>query len=229
MASKGNTRHIRRLASSRYMKIGRKTSKYVIKPKAGRHRGDSSIALITVLKERIFDGSSREMRYALNNSYIEVNGKAVKDGKFPVGFGDVIHIKPSAEHYKAVSYKDGSFAVEKIEHARHKQIFKVIGKFTAKAGKEMVRLHDGRVLAAEHKVKVNDSVALGKKGIEKVIPLEVGGMCYVINGTHASETGRIKEVSKGTMLRNPTVKIESTGEGSQEFETLLRNIMVMGE
>ena len=78
MASKGNTRHIRRLASSRYMKIGRKTSKYVIKPRAGRHNGDASIALITALKERIFDGSTREMKYALNNSYIEVNGKVVE-------------------------------------------------------------------------------------------------------------------------------------------------------
>jgi ribosomal protein S4E len=62
MASKGNTRHIRRLASTRYMKIERKSSKYVAKPMAGRHNSKSNIALTTVLKEKMMDATSRDVR-----------------------------------------------------------------------------------------------------------------------------------------------------------------------
>ncbi|HUB92594.1 MAG TPA: S4 domain-containing protein [Candidatus Saccharimonadales bacterium] len=226
MASKGNTRHIKRLASSRYMKIGRKTAMYVAKPLAGRHSSRSNIALTTVLKEKLMDATSRDVRYLLNNREVEVNGKAVKEEKYPVGFGDMIHLRPSGESYKVVSGKGGSFALEKADHAKHKQTFKVIGKYVAKGGRILVRLHDGRSFAADNKVKVNDSVVIGKKGIEKVIPLGSGKACYVISGTHASESGKIKEIAKGSMMRDPTVRIEGS---SGEFETLLRNIMVTGE
>ncbi len=45
MGSKGNDRHIKRLASPRYLHIERKVSAYVIKPDAGRHTLESSMAL----------------------------------------------------------------------------------------------------------------------------------------------------------------------------------------
>lgn len=225
MASKGNTRHIRRLASTRYMKIERKASKYVAKPMAGRHNSKSNIALVTVLKEKMMDSTSRDVRYLLNRGDIEVNGKVVKEERYPLGFGDLVHLKPTGESYRIASGKYGVFALEKIEHGKHMQVFKVIGKYVAKGGKFSVRLHDGSVVAADNKVRVNDSVVLGGKGIEKIMSLETGRECYVINGTHASESGRIKEIKRGGMLRDPTVRIEGS---SGEFETLLKNIMVTG-
>jgi ribosomal protein S4E len=135
-------------------------------------------------------------------------------------------LKPTGETYKVSSGKNGNFALEKVDHEKHKQVFKVVGKYVTKGGKISIRLHDGSVLSADNKVKVNDSVVIGKKGVEKVFPLGEGKNCYVINGTHASESGKIKEISKGSMLRDRTVKIEGS---SGEFETLLRNIMVVGE
>ncbi len=226
MASKGNTRHIRRLAATRYMKIGRKISKYVAKPLAGRHNSGSNIALVTVLKEKVMEATTHEIRFVMNKGEVEVNGKAVREERYPVGFGDVIHLKPTAESYKVVSGKGGTFALEKAEHGKHKQAFKVIGKYTTRKGGVEIRLHDGRTVKADNKVRVNDSVVLGKNGVEKVIGLGAGAYCYVISGTHASESGRIKEITKGTMLRNPSVRIEGS---SGEFETLVRNIMVTGE
>ncbi len=226
MASKGNTRHIRRLAATRYMRIGRKSSKYVAKPMAGRHNSGSSIALVTLLKEKAMEATTREIRFILNRGDVEVNGKVVREERYPVGFGDLIHLKPTAESYKIVSGKGGAIAIEKAEHGKHKQTFKVIGKCTTRKGGIEIRLHDGRTVKADNKVKVNDSVVLGKKGVEKVIGFGTGMQCYVISGTHAAESGKIKEITMGTMLRNPTVKIEG---GSGEFETLVRNIMVTGE
>ena len=227
MAAKGNTRHIRRLASSRYMKIGRKTSKYVAKPTAGRHNGMASIALVTVLKEKIMQSTTRDIRYLLNNNAVEINGKTVKRERYPVGFGDFIHLKPSKETYKVVSGKNGTFNIEKIKESE-KQIFKVVGKHTVAGGKLAVRIQDGRIFNCnDSKINVNDSVTLGKKGgIDKVIPMEKGRECYVINGTHSSEKGKIAEIVKGTASRDATVRISGS---NGEFETLLRNVMVIGE
>ncbi len=225
MASKGNTRHIRRLASTRYMKLNRKVSKYVARPMAGRHNGKSTISLTTVLKEKMMDATSRDVRYLLNRGEVEVNGKIVKEERYPIGFGDIIHLKPSKETYRIVSARNGVFGFEKADE-KHKQAFKVVGKHVAKGGKISIRLHDGSVLISDNKVKVNDSVIVGKKGVEKVIALGPGKNCYVINGTHASESGKIKEITKGTMLRDATVKIEGS---SGEFDTLLKNVMVTGE
>jgi ribosomal protein S4E len=47
----------------------------------------------------------------------------------------------------------------------------------------------------------------------------------VIKGTHATETGTIKEITKGSAVRAQTVKIDS---GSAEFETLADNVMIVG-
>lgn len=225
MASKGNTRHIRRLASTRYMKLNRKASKYVAKPMAGRHSARNSISLTTVLKEKVMDATSRDIRYLLNRGEIEVNGKQIKEERYPIGFGDMVHLKPSKETYRVTAAKYGAFSLEKAGE-KHRQAFKVIGKHVARKGRISIRLHDGSVVMADNKVKVNDSVILGKKGVEKVIPLEPGRNCYVVNGTHASESGKIKEITKGTMLRDATVRIEGS---AGEFETLLKNVMVTGE
>jgi small subunit ribosomal protein S4e len=226
MAAKGNTRHIRRLASSRYMKIGRKRSKYVAKPMAGRHNGMANIALVTVLKEKIMQSTTRDVRYLLNKGSVEINGKAVREEKYPVGFGDLIHLKQSKETYKVVSGKNGTFDLEKAEESAG-QLFKVVGKHSIRGGKLAVRIQDGRIFGCrESKINVNDSVLLGKKGIEKIIPMEKGRECYVMNGTHSSEKGKIMEIAKGTALRDATVKINGN---NGEFETLLRNVMVIGE
>ena len=164
MAAKGNTRHIRRLASSRYMKIGRKRSKYVAKPDAGRHTLGTSISLETVLKEKLMDATSREIKYALNRGDVEVNGKAVREMKYPIGFGDIVHVKPSGEIYRVVSGKAGIFAVEKADRKEGRTL-KIIGKYVAKKGKAFIRLHDGSVMESDGKAKVNDSVVLGSKGM----------------------------------------------------------------
>ncbi len=223
MANKGNSRHINRLASTKYMKVGRKTSAYVAKPNPGRHALDISISLGTVLKEKLAVVQSlREAELMLHSGFVMVNGKVIKDRKYPVGFNDVIELIPSKEKYSVSSGKNGVFAIKKSEG---KQLFKVLGKYTGRKGAIMIRLHDGATVTAGKDVKVNDTVELldGKPG--NVIKMETGRKCFVMRGTHASESGVIKDINQGTATRSALVRIEG---GAGEFETLLDNIMVTG-
>lgn len=223
MANKGNRRHINRLASGKYIKVGRKTSAYVAKPMPGRHPISESIALCTVLTEKLGVAATlKETEKILREGLVKVNGKAIREPKYPIGFGDTIVLEPTNELYTITVGSNGEFVAGK--GAVGNRIFKVLGKYIARKGRVMVRLHNGTVMPSDANIKVNDSVELDGKTV-RVIKMEPGRKCVVRKGTHASESGTIKAINQGTATREALVLIEGA---SGEFETLLDNIMVTG-
>ncbi len=227
MGNKGNNRHVKRLASPRYLHIERKIHPYILKPNAGRHTAATSIAIATVLKEKLgVVGSTKQARMVLNSGSIQVNGNAITDFRYPLGFGDVLYFKPSNEYYKVGVGKKGAVNVEKVSDEQAKeQVFKVIGKYVLRGNREMLKLHNGAVMPSEKGVRTNDSVKIKDGKISKVIKLEKGARCLVIRGVHASESGTISEIRQGTALRGAVVEIDGK-EGKKQ--TLLDNIMAVG-
>lgn len=226
MGSKGNNRHIKRLASSKYLHIGRKVEPYVSKPNAGRHTLESSMSISTALKEKLSVAlNAKEAKRILKSGNVQVNGKVIKDTHYPLGFGDLIHFKPSSTSFAVGVGSKGVIKFEKVEGKEHAHIFKVIGKYIAKGNKEMIRLHDGTVIPSSKGIKVNDSVHLKEGKVHDVLKLQNGARCLVVKGLHASESGVIKEIKDGTALRRATVSIEGK---SGVTETLLDNVMVIG-
>jgi small subunit ribosomal protein S4e len=227
MSKKGGSGHIKRLAASNYLKVNRKASKFIARPNPGRHSLAMSIALITFLKEKLSQMSAKEARKVMASGGIEVNGKQVKDPKFPLGFNDIIYIKPEDIYYKITSGKYGVISFEKVSKENaSKNIFKVVGKYTAKGGKIMLRLHNGNIIEGSNEIKVNDSVVLQEGKLEKVLKFENGARCMVYMGVHAPETGKIVKINKGGMLSRESVEVKSDrGEG---FETVAKNIIVIG-
>ncbi len=226
MGSKGNSRHIKRLAAPRYLHVGKKVSAYVTKPNAGRHTLESSIALATVLKEKLgLAKNTKEAKRIVKSGNVEINGKAVKDERFPLGFGDVIHFKPGNESYEVSAGRKGTVSIKKHEGKKGEQVFKVTGKYIAKGKTEMIRLYNGSVMPSAKGVSVNDSVIVKGGKVESVIKLEKGARCFVIKGVHASESGTISGIKPGTALRSATVEID--GEKGKT-ETSLENVMVIG-
>lgn len=226
MASKGTSRHMKRLASPKYMKLRRKVAKFVTKPNPGRHTLESSLALSTFIKEKLMLAkNTREAQKAIKGRRIEVNGKVVVDPKYPIGFGDIVRIVPSNEKYDIEMGKYGLFDAKKSTGKDTKRTLKVIGKYLGKKGKTMIRLNNGNIMQAEGKVSVNDSVVTDGKKILDVVKFEKGAKCMVIKGIHAPETGKIKQIEKGSAQRDATVEIESSN-GS--FQTLVKNVMAVG-
>jgi small subunit ribosomal protein S4e len=225
MASKGSSRHIKRLAVGHYSKVSRKTAAYLAKPRAGRHSLQDSVALLVILRDKLaLAANSKEAKRIIVTGEVEVNGKRVVDEKYPVGFGDVITLRPTKEAYVVGVGKKGAISVEKAGKDTARTL-KVVGKYAEKGNKLMIRLLDGTAIAAAKDIKVNDSVVLDKGAIKKTLKFEQGAKCLVIKGTHATETGTIKEITKGSAVRAQTVKIDS---GSAEFETLADNVMIVG-
>jgi small subunit ribosomal protein S4e len=227
MASKGGSRHVKRLAVGPYSKVSRKTAAYLAKPRPGRHSLDGSVALLVVLRDKLgLASNSKEAKRIIVTGQIEVNGAKVTDEKYPVGFGDVIGLIPTGESYSIGIGNKGAISVEKLAgKSSAARTLKVVGKYAVRGNKIMARLLDGTVLESGNGVRVNDSVVLEDGRIKKTLKLENGAKCLVIKGTHASETGKIKEIVKGSAVRAQTVRVES---GAEEFETLVDNVMVVG-
>ncbi|MEM0201358.1 MAG: S4 domain-containing protein [Candidatus Micrarchaeaceae archaeon] len=228
MGIKANRRHIKRLASSKYMGVSRKSSAYVAKPFPGRHTKDSNIALKTILTEKLgLTSTSKEAEKIIKDRNIKVNDKIISNPLYSVGFGDIIEIHKLGEKFYMDNTKNGSFTLEKIKSSKQ-QLFKVIGKYKTKGNKLMLRLHDGSIINADKfkDTNVNDSVDVKNKEISSVIKLEEGGKCLVIKGNHTTQSGIIRKIITGTATRSSLVSISS---GKENFETTLDNIIAIAE
>jgi small subunit ribosomal protein S4e len=227
MARHGNSRHLNRLASSMYPRVSRKTEKYLAKPSPGRHKLERSIALYVILRDKFgFAANANEARKSIKRGEVLINGKAVKDDKYPVGFGDVLTLVQPKEAYSVSIGRYGDIKLEKLEgKEQHSRTLKVVGKYLSKGSKVMLRLYDGSALPGSKEVKVNDSVILSGGKIKSVLKFESGAKCLIVKGTHASETGVIKEIKAGSATNVAAVKVEGSG-GS--FETPADNVMVVG-
>ena len=224
MSKKGGSNHLNRMAAPKYMRIGKKTSKYVAKPMVGRHTLRNSVALVTLLRENMNLGNSAyEIKKVIKEGKIKVNGKDIKDERYAVGLEDVVDIMPSKETYRIGV--DNKGRINAIKTDNKSQTLKIVGKYIYKGGKSMLRLHDGSLVPAAKDAKVNDSVKLSDRKIEKVLKLEKGAQCMIISGVHSSEQGKITDIKKGTVGRESTVEIEGK---NGRIETVLRNIIVIG-
>jgi small subunit ribosomal protein S4e len=212
------------MTSPKYMRVVKKTSKYIAKPMPGRHTLQSSVALSTLMKEILGLGNSTyEVKKAIKEGKVRVNGKGITDERYPVGFEDLVEIVPSNDTYKIGVDSKGRMSAKKSDDKS--QVFKIVGKYVYKGGKTMLRLHDGSIVSAVKDSDVNDSVKLNGSKVEKVIKLQKGAECLIINGMHSSKTGKIVEIKKGTIGREPTVEIEGK---NGRIETVLRNVVVIG-
>jgi small subunit ribosomal protein S4e len=229
MGNKGNNRHMKGLTAPRYLDIGRKQSAYVIKARGGRHSLARSIALSLLIRKLKLANTAKEAGSIIKSGKIIVNRNVIRDVRFNVGLNDIVEI-PEAKKCYSISI-DGRAHIDIKETAEpdyKDQLFKVVGKYKTDGDNVMLRLHDGSaVKAAGNKTMVNDSVSLNEKhAISKVLSLQDGAQCFVIDGVHVGTTGLVKSITKGTMQTEASVLIKPR-EGD-EFETLVKNIMVIG-
>lgn len=226
MASHGNSRHLKRIAASSYQRIDRKVSTYIAKPAPGRHKLGRSVALLVILRDKLGIVANKvEAKKVLKSGGVEVNGKIVRDEKYAIGFGDVVRLVQPNESYSISVAKGAEIKIEKISGKEIARTLKVIGKYLAKGKRVMIRLYDGSALPATKEVMVNDSVVLSGNKVKEVLKLQQGAKCLVMKGAHASETGVVNEIRKGSAASAAMVKIEN---GGRMFETTLENIMVVG-
>ena len=214
MGNKGGRRHLKKLGAPKSWNIERKDRVWIAKPRPGPHSLEGSLPLTTILTIVLKKaGSIREAERLIKTNEILVDGRIVKDPKFPVGFMDVLSIPKVDEHYLITYDKYGRIQLQKIKEQKFK-LCRIERKFVAKKGKKMIGLHDGRTQAADRDYKTGDVVKMAVPG-QKILDhfeFKKGNTAYVIRGKHAGKIGKIKEEIKGTAARASLVVMEKDGE-----------------
>ncbi len=224
MGKKGNSRHVKSLSAPKYFGIRRKGYVYSAKPSPGRHTMDKSVSANLLIKILGFANTTAEANRVIRDGKMSVNGKAIRDVHYPIGFNDIVKLKDESAYIIGI---DRRAKVRPVEYAEGiPRVLKVIGKYKTKNGKIMVRLHDNSILEAITPIKINDSVTIEGKQITNTIEIGKGRKCFVIDGVHVGTEGTIVSIIPGTKRSDMLVGVE--GADKQTFETIAKNIIVTG-
>jgi small subunit ribosomal protein S4e len=157
------------------------------------------VPLVVVMRDVLgLVKSKKELRKAINEKQITLNGKEVRETNYPVSLFDVIGVVSMKKSFKAVLNVSKKLVFEEVSGKdAESKVFKVIGKKVLDKGKVQVNLlHGNNVLVKDkEKVKVGDSLVVGFDGkVVKVIAMEKGHVGYVTHGKHTGHRGKIEEI-----------------------------------
>lgn len=189
----------KRLVISRSVKIPRKNFFWGATPNAGKHSMESSVALLTVLRDYLKLGDKeREITRMLNSGFIKLDGKLVKNRKTALGFMDVITVVPMEKSYR-ILYDHRGRLVVKEETSENSSIkpMKVFNKITIPSGKTQLVFHDGQnVLSDDKNISTGDVLIMSmpEKKVQHVIKMQPGNRAFLTGGAHVGKIGTIKKV-----------------------------------
>lgn len=196
--------HFKRLAAPKTWQIMRKESKFITKPVPGPHSLEAGIPLSALLKEFLnYDASMREIKKILNFNDIKIDGKIVKNSRFPIGIFDLIEISNINTYLRVILNRKGKIELVKInkEEASLKPC-KIIGKTMVK-GKLQLNLYDGKnILVDDNSYKVGDTVLLSlpEQKITKHLKLSKKSTIALTGGKHIGELGIVEDIIEDKII-----------------------------
>ena len=190
-------RHLKRHKVPKKWPIPRKGTKYVI---SANSHGKQGIPLVVVLRDVLkIVRNRKEVKKAVHQRNLLVNGKKVTDEKAGTTLFDTITLVPSKKNYRIILNERGKFGLEEIKDTeKGKKISKIINKKILKGKKIQLNLKDGNNFLFDSKASVGDSVLINfdKKKIDKVLEMKEGSNALVFAGKHTGKKGKIKKLKK---------------------------------
>jgi len=231
VANRGETKGQKSLSVATLRKLKRKANVWTVRSLTGAHSKETSVPIAYILRDVLAVAEKlKEAKRILNEGHVKVNGKVVKDYRFPVGMFDVIDLEKSAKRYRFVLDSKGKIDLKEISAKETvAKIIKITGKRIVKKGLIQLEASDGRTfLEKKTSVKVGDSVLVEfpVKKISKHLDMKEGNLAYVISGKHAGTTGKIKLIVEGGLNKDKLLTLEGS---KGDFQTAEKNVLVIGD
>lgn len=218
---------MKRYKAPKFYPIPRKVYKWTIHSSPGPHPIDESLPLAILLREVLgYASNLREVKYILNNGYVKVDGRVIKDYKFPVGLMDVVELTPEEKFFRMLPTKKMNvypFEISKEESKIKPCRVKV--KKNVRGGVFQLSFHDGRCMLEKdsekaRRIKPGDTLIFNihEKTFKEHIPLREGVVGLVIKGRAAGIHGKIMEITHPDKLRPKIVYIEVNGKRIQTIK-----------
>jgi len=230
MAKKGGSRHIKRLAAPGFIPVKRKKIVWLTKQMPGPHNKKNYVSLAVLLRDilKIAD-SAKEVKNAIKNGNVLVDGKIVKEEKFPVGIMDNLTIPKLGKNYRIIIDKKGRLSLLEVNESKAKfKLCRIDRKITTKEGKLQISLHDGRTIFGDNSYKIGDTVKLSipKQEVLNVLKLEQNAKCLIIKGKHSGEVAVVDEFYSGSAARKAEAKLHVD---NTSFITVKDYLFVVGD
>ncbi|MCD6592006.1 MAG: 30S ribosomal protein S4e [Thaumarchaeota archaeon] len=228
--------HLKRLAAPPHLKISVKEAVFTVCPSPGPHPKYECIPLLLIVRDYLkYAERAEEARKIIKAGKILVDGRPIKDYKFPVGLMDVVSIPETGENFRVLPiYRRGLDLVEIPEEESGFKLGKIIRKMHIPGGYIQITLHDGRNIRFEdvdegRKLYTKDTlkISIPSQTILGHLKLEEGKYGLLIKGPKQGLHGKIVEIRKDVVYpAKPLVKLQ-TQQG--EVISILDYVMVIGE
>lgn len=218
---------LKRLAAPKFWPIKRKSGKFIITPIPGPHKNESNIPIGILLRDVLkYASDLKEVKEMLNKKSVKIDGKVIKNYRFPVGLMDIIEIGDEA--FRAIPSMRGLGlrGVEKDESGI--KLLKIINKKHLRGGKIQLNCHDGRNILVDKDVcKTGDVLIydLNKGVIKDILKYKRGSIALVTGGRNTGDVGEIEEtiIARGSQANKVIMKI-----GGVRVETKNEYVFVLG-
>jgi len=241
MARTGSRKSLKRLNTPKFMQIPRKHGKYFVNPRAGPHPARDCLPLLHIVRDlfKIVD-VYKDAKKLITSGNFMVDGKVVKDIKYPVGLMDVLSIERINKYYRVLPYPHHKYILQEIsEEESHYKLCRINNKTTVKGGHLQLNLHDGRNILLrvqdprspkEDIYKVMDvlKISVPEQEILKLLKFQKGNLAIITSGLKqdVGSIGKIVNIKKRYGPKASTVSIEQDGKST---ETLYDYTFIIGE
>lgn len=235
MAKKGGKVKLKRLAAPITYKVPRKRFKWVVRPVSGPHPSDMSIPLAILLRDVLGVAKNlREVKYILRKGYVKVDGRVIKEYRFPIGIMDVIELVPAGKFLRILPTVNNPLEAIEISSDDEKVIKPLLikNKVMVKGGNIQLTTHDGRnfVFNKESEfsgLKPGDTIVYDfmDSVIKQYFRFEKDVLALVYWGSKQGVVGKIVGVRKVHPLKPRLVTLISDGE---VVETIYKYVFPIG-
>ncbi len=229
--------HLKRLAAPPHLRISVKEAVFLVHPSPGPHPKYECIPLLLIVRDYLkYAERAEEARKIIKSGRILVDGKPVKDYKFPVGLMDVVSIPETGENFRILPvYRRGLDLIEISQEESGFKLGRIVKKMHVPGGHLQITLHDGRNLrfkeitdeVKEYNTKDTLKISIPSQVILNHLKLEEGKYGLLVKGPKQGLHGEIVEIKKDVVYpAKPVVKLK-TSQG--EVSSILDYVMVVGE
>mgnify|MGYP006278366691 CR=1 FL=1 len=239
MTRHGGQKRLKRLNTSKFVRIKRKHGKFFVNPSPGPHPKRFCLPLLHIVRDLLeIVNNHREAKKLIGEGHFKVDRKVIRDERYPVGLMDVLSIDKTNTHYRIIPDSKYGLVLHEISEDESKfKLCRIDAKNTIKGGHIQLNLHDGKNII----IRVDDpqnpeedvyecmdvvKISLPDQEILKKLEFTEGNLAIIMDGTNIAKVGQIEEIEKKFGPKSSRVSIEQEEE---IIETLYDYTFVLGE
>ena len=223
------SKHMKRFNAPRTLKLHRKEKTWTVKPSCGPHPIERSISLGIIIRDYLnLADTLKETKRILSNNEVIVDGKIIKEYKYPVGLMDVVSIPKIKKYFRVIFDQRGKLTLIPISSGDAGwKLCRIENKTIIKGKQTQLNLHDGRnIIVKKDEYKTGDVLKIDfeKQKINDKFEFKKETVSMIIGGSHIGEIANIEDLQENPSSKSNLAKMK----GKHDFLTLQKYVFPIG-